>query len=37
MTIFLSILGGFILGCAFCIAISIYTENNDYHSPDCRY
>lgn len=37
-TILLSILGGFILGCAFCIVISIYIDNkSDYRDPDCIY
>lgn len=37
-TILLSILGGFVLGCIFCIAISIYAENKGvYRDPESRY
>lgn len=37
-TILLSILGGFVLGCIFCIAVSIFIENRGvYRDPESRY
>ena len=37
-TILLSILGGFALGCIFCIAVAIFIENKEvYRNPDNRY